>query len=96
METLTNRTPSARYLKRSGTGGRKTCGASIRAAMVMAAGSVMSEPSNGTAASPSQAMATAAGIGNKRASASTAEITVRSTGREAAITMITNTNSGSV
>ena len=96
IETLTNSTPSARYLTRSGTCGRKICEASMRAAMVMAAGSVISEPSSGTAARPSQAVASGVRTGIQRATALTSDITVRSTGREAAITITTKTNSGSV
>jgi hypothetical protein len=96
MDTLTNSTPSARYLSRSGTPVRKICGASMSAAMVMAAGSVMSEPSSGTAASPSQALAMGVGRGSQRAAVSTRATTVRSTGREAAMTITTKTNSGSV
>ena len=64
--------------------------------MVMAAGSVMSEPSSGTAARPSQAVAIGVGKGMRRAVISTKATTVRSTGREAAITITTKTNSGSV
>ena len=44
--------------------------------MVMAAGSVISEPSSGTAARPSQAVASAAGMGSIRATRSTAAMTV--------------------
>src|SRR5450830_328123 len=69
METLTNSTPSAAYLCRTGTSGRNTVPARVSAAIVMAAGSVIKEPSRGTPAS---------------------------TGREAATTMTTNTNRGSV
>jgi hypothetical protein len=96
METLTNKTPSARYFTRSGTSGRKICGKSIRAAIVIAAGSVISEPSNGTAARPSHAVASGVAMGATRAMPLTSDITVRSTGREAAMTITTKTNSGSV
>ena len=96
IETLTNSTPSARYLRPSGTWRRKICGASISAAMVMAAGSVTSEPSSGTAASPSQALARGVGSGTQRASVLTVDMTVASTGLDAAITITTKTNSGSV
>ena len=96
MDTLTNSAPSARYLRPSGTPLRKTWGASMSAAMVMAAGSVMSEPSSGTAASPSQAVARGVGTGSQRAVAFVSATTVRSTGREAAMTITTKTNSGSV
>jgi hypothetical protein len=37
MEMFTNSTPNAKYFTRSGTSGRNTCGASIKAAMVIAA-----------------------------------------------------------
>ena len=56
IETLTNRTPSAQVLQPLGHVGRNTSGASISAAMVIAAGSVTSEPSSGTAARQSQAV----------------------------------------
>lgn len=96
IETLTNSTPSARYLTRSGTSDRKICGASISAAMVIAAGSVTTEPSSGTAARPSHAVASGVGTGSTRAATRTSCITTVSTGREAATTITTNTNSGSV
>ena len=83
-------------MTRSGTSGRKICGASIKAAIVIAAGSVTSEPSSGTAAKPSQAVASGVGKGIARAVMRTHQITVISTGREAAITITTKTNSGSV
>ncbi len=57
---------------------------------------MITEPSSGTAARPSQALASALGSGSRRAVVSTAHTTVRSTGREAATTMTTKTNSGSV
>ena len=63
---------------------------------VIAAGSVTSDPSSGTTASPSQAVASCVGTGRARASALTRRTTVCSTGREAETTMTTNTNSGSV
>src|SRR5688572_7917382 len=96
IDMLTNSTPSARYFTGSGTCGRKICGASINAAMVMAAGSVTSEPSSGTAARPSQADAMGVGTGSTRATRLKPDITVRSTGREAATTITTKTKSGSV
>lgn len=58
MEMLTNKTPSAKYLGKAGTASRNTWGASISAAMVIAAGSVTREPSRGTAAKPSHTAAT--------------------------------------
>ena len=54
IDTLTKSTPNARYFAGSGTRGAKTLGASINAAMVIAAGSVISDPSSGMAARPSQ------------------------------------------
>ena len=96
METLTNRTPRARYLTASGTCGLKICGASIRAAIVIAAGSVINDPSKGTAARPSHALATGVDRGSRRATELTACMTVRRTGREAATTITTKTNKGSV
>src|SRR4051812_31110465 len=71
METFTNRAPSARYFGRSGTSLRNTCGASISAAMVMAAGSVTKEPARGTAASHNQTRAVGASPGRRPAIQST-------------------------
>ena len=51
IETLTNSTPSVPYLSRLVTGWVKTASRSMSAASVMAAGSVMKEPSSGTKAS---------------------------------------------
>src|SRR5438105_240338 len=65
MDTFTNSTPSAKYLAGSGMVGLKTSGASVSAAIVMAAGSVINEPANGTATRPSQATATVEGIGRR-------------------------------
>ncbi|MNV98677.1 hypothetical protein D3C71_1939570 [compost metagenome] len=62
----------------------------------MAAGSVINDPSSGTAASPSHAVAIGVGSGTVRAMMLTLAITVRSTGREAATTITTKTKSGSV
>ncbi len=73
-----------------------TCGPSISAAIVMAAGSVMSEPASGTALRHSQALAVAGGTGSSRASPSTQRITAVRTGSDAAITITTNTKAGSV
>jgi hypothetical protein len=47
-DTLTNSTPSVAYFRRFDTPARNTVSRSIRAASVIAAGSVMSEPSSGT------------------------------------------------
>lgn len=63
----------------------KICGASMRAAIVIAAGTVMSEPSSGTAARPSQAVASGVRTGAMRAMVMA---TVHSTGRDAAITVL--------
>jgi hypothetical protein len=57
---------------------------------------VISEPRSGTAASPSQALAIGVGNGNPRATPFTAHMTVRRIGREAATTITTKTNKGSV
>lgn len=62
----------------------------------MAAGSVISEPSSGTTASPSQANTKAGGKGTSRLMPASRERTASSTGREAATTITTQTNSGSV
>ena len=48
METLTNNTPKLAYFNWIETGRANTLSFSISAAKVMAAGSVMKEPSNGT------------------------------------------------
>ncbi len=48
METLTNSTPSVAYFKREEMPFPKKLSARIRAANVMAAGSVMNDPSKGT------------------------------------------------
>ena len=76
--------------------GRKICGASMRAAIVIAAGSVMNEPNSGTAASPSHADARGVGKGARRASACVVSSTACTIGRDAEITITTKTNSGSV
>ena len=96
IETLTNSTPSAPYLSHSGMPGRKICGASISAARVIAAGSVISEPVSGTSARPSQTSASSVRTGASRASRPSSARMLSSTGREAATTITTNTNSGSV
>ncbi len=96
IEMLTNSTPNARYLGLSGTSGRNTCGPSSSAASVIAAGSVMAEPNSGTAANPSQAVASGAGHGRRRAITPMPAATVCRMGRDAATTITTNTNSGSV
>lgn len=48
IEILTNRTPKVAYFKRSLTLEENTESRNINAASVMAAGSVINEPSNGT------------------------------------------------
>ena len=48
MEIFTNNTPSVAYLKRADTPLAKKRSDKINAAKVMAAGSVMNEPSKGT------------------------------------------------
>src|SRR6478609_3773557 len=96
IEMLTKSTPSARYLTRSGMCSAKTEGAIIRAAMVIAAGSVISDPSSGIAARQSQVVAIGLATGSVPASRSTARITVIRIGRDAAMTITTKTNSGSV
>jgi len=94
MEIFTSRTPRARYLACSAISRLKICGPSNSAAMVIAAGSVINEPSNGTAANPSQACVRP-GTGVWREIAWTASPTACRIGRDAATTMTTKTNSGS-
>jgi hypothetical protein len=53
----------------------------------------MSEPSSGTAERPSQADASGVVTGSFRAMTATVDITVVGTGRQAAITITTKTNS---
>ena len=48
IDTLTNKTPSVAYFNRSLTSFENTESLSIRAAKVIAAGSVMREPTRGT------------------------------------------------
>src|SRR3546814_14867656 len=48
IDILTNSTPNVRYLKPSWPGRRKIVSRSIRAARVMAAGSVIRDPDSGT------------------------------------------------
>src|SRR5688572_4911614 len=50
IEILTNSVPSAKYLGISGISERNATGANIRAAIVIAAGSVIRDPRRGTAA----------------------------------------------
>ena len=64
--------------------------------MVIAAGSVTSDPSSGIAARQSQAVATGVATGSTPASRSTTRTTVARIGRDAAMTITTKTNNGSV
>jgi hypothetical protein len=96
IETFTNSTPSAPYLSHSGMPGRNTWGASIRAASVIAAGSVIREPASGTRARPSQAQRDFGAHRRQPRQHAQQARAASSTGREAAITMTTNTNRGSV
>ena len=48
MDTFTSKTPKVAYFRRSLTGLASTASRNMRAASVMAAGSVISEPSKGT------------------------------------------------
>jgi len=96
IEKFTNSTPSAPYLSHSGISSRNTSGASISAASVMAAGSVISEPLSGTSAMPNQTSASSVRMGSRRARPPSRLCTTASTGREAATTITLNTNSGSV
>ena len=68
----------------------------MSAPKVIAAGSVMKDPISGTSAKPSQTCATSVRIGASFANLTTMPSTVFSTGLDAATTMMTNTNSGSV
>ena len=96
IEMLTNSTPSAPYFSRSGMPGRNTSGLSIRAATVIAAGSVIRDPIAGNSARQSQTCASAARSGKRLAIEASKASILLTTGREAAITMTTKTNSGSV
>ena len=69
---------------------------SIMAASVIAAGSVMSEPSRGTNASATKKKAMPPPSGTKRAIVWTLSRAICSTARLPAITMIAKTNIGSV
>ena len=92
---LTNSVPSAAYF--SGVEARAKMVSFISsAARVIAAGSVMKEPSSGTTASVVKKKAMVRGSGITRTMACTATEAACSTGRLPATTMIANTNSGSV
>ena len=84
------------YLSRLEMGWENSVSRSISAASVMAAGSVMNDPSSGTNASTTKYMAMPRCTGSKAASARTSAPDSSRMGRVAAITMIANTNSGSV
>ena len=96
METLTNSTPSVAYLSLFDTAAENTRSRSISAPRVMAAGSVMSEPSRGTRASVTKYTAMPPRSGTKALTASTSRRAAYSTARLPATTMIANTNIGSV
>ncbi len=68
----------------------------MMAASVMAAGSVIKDPSSGTTVSSSQKRAMASSTGNSVASRTTRARATDITGREADTTMMAKTNSGSV
>ena len=96
MEILTNRTPNVAYLSMLLTLWRKMVSRNISAPRVMAAGSVIKEPSSGTKDSSTKYIAMVRGSGISRASACTPAVAMSRIGRVAATTMITNTNIGSV
>ena len=62
----------------------------------MAAGSVINEPMSGTIDNASHVCAKLAGKGMRDANACTARVTPNKMGRDAAMTITTNTNKGSV
>ena len=62
----------------------------------MAAGSVIKEPIKGTMARPIQVRTKLVGKGTRDAITLTSCVTANKTGREAAMTITTNTNKGSV
>src|SRR4030095_2663138 len=96
IDTFTNSTPRAKYFGGSGMSRRNTNGASKIAAIVIAAGSVTSEPNRGTTANPIHALATGVGTGRIFSAIPIVDITADSTGRDPATTMMTKTNNGSV
>ena len=96
METLTSSTPRVAYFKRTEMPRAKNCSDSINAPKVMAAGSVMNEPSNGTKHKITTYAPVLPGNGSRRASQLTTAEVVCNTGRVPAITMMANTNKGSV
>ena len=96
MEIFTKSTPSARYLIFWGKPRTNSSGRRARAATVMAAGSVMKEPSKGRTDRHTQTLARWPGMGSNRESTTTRLRATCWIGREAATTITTNTNSGSV
>src|SRR5690606_14454007 len=96
IETLTNRVPSSAYFARVEMPTAYTRRASSMAASVIAAGSVMNDPSSGTSASTLKQNSRPLRQGSRRASPSTMRVASHRIGRVPAITMIANTNMGSV
>src|SRR5690625_3018839 len=96
MEMFTNNTPKVAYLKRADTCRLNRLLASTSAASVMAAGSVMNEPSRGTTASTTKYSPMLPSSGSSRDKPLTTSIASCRIGRLPAITMMTNTNNGSV
>jgi hypothetical protein len=68
----------------------------MRAARVIAAGSVINDPMRGTRAKQSQVWATMVLTGERFAIDAMSDFTASKTGREAATTIMTKTNNGSV
>ena len=95
IETLTNSTPSVAYLSRAEASPAKIRSRSISAASVIAAGSVISEPSSGTSERLRKNHASGGLSGNAAPAIRTLSEANCITGRLAAMTMITNTNIGS-
>ena len=93
---LTNSTPIVAYFSRSDTCAPKMRSRSISAASVMAAGSVMKEPSSGMNDSARKYTASWRGTGSSVASPSTSRVDSCKIGLLPAITMIAKTNNGSV
>ena len=96
IEMLTNRTPNVTYFSRVDTSRANRVSRSIMAASVMAAGSVMKEPNKGKKARHRKDSAMPSGTGLHRAMKRTLAPVNSSTGRVPAITMMANTNRGSV
>jgi hypothetical protein len=96
IEMFTKSMPRVAYLRRVDRPWLKKRSRSISAARVIAAGSVMTEPSRGTRPRHRKNTATGRALGSSPARLSTSCMTLTRIGRLAAITMITKTNSGSV